>query len=330
MDNVLLNIIHVFFRYVAWLAPLSISLVHAQTWPAQPVRVIVPFAAGGSADIAGRLVSEELSRQLGHRFVVENRTGAGAVIGTEAAARAPKDGYTVLFTTIAHAQTRALYSKLPFDPINDFVPVALPGLVPHILVVNRDLPVKDTRELIALLKSNPGKYNYGSAGNASGVHFASELFLSMAGGLQVQHVPYRGSAPALLDLMNGSVAMMVDIAVSALPMIRDGRVRGLAISTKKRSSLAPELPTIDESGLPGFEVYGWYMVFLPTGAPDHIVRRLNSAINKSLLVPTVAERFRAMTVETVPDSTPESTGAFLRQEVARWTDVAQRVGIKPN
>ena len=302
--------------------------VIAQEWPSQPVRVVVPAAAGGPADTAARIVSDELSRQSPQRFVVENRTGAGNVIGTEAVAKAPKDGHTILFTTSGHAYTRVLYKKLPYDSVADFQPVALVALVPHVLIANLQVPARTLREVIDLIKANPGKYNYGSAGNGSAIHFYFEYFLATAGGLRVNHVPYRGSAPALVDLVNGSISFMTDVSSSALPFVRDARVRAIAISSKQRSPVLPEVPTFAESGLPGYEVNGWYMVLVPAGTPEPVVRQLNASMRKALASTAVTQRFEKLNLQPVGSSTPESTAKHLNEEIARWSSVAQRAGIK--
>lgn len=301
----------------------------AQDWPNQPVRMIVPFAAGGPTDIPARLIAEEMSRRLPQRVVVENRTGAGALVGTESVAKAPKDGHTVLYSTVAQAVMPSLFQRLSFDPIADFTQVALVAVVPMIMIVNKDLPANSLAELIALLKSKPGEYDYGSSGNGGAVHLASELFLSMAG-VKANHVPYRGSSALLPDLLAGRIAFSVDVAASALSYVRDGRVKGLAISSKRRSSLAPDLPTFDEAGVPGYEAYTWHMVHVPAGTPAAVVARLNQVVNESVAVPAVQQRLRDLTAEVVADSTPESARAFLIAERDKWGKVIRDAGITVN
>ncbi len=305
------------------------AAVHAQEWPNQPIRMIVPFAAGGPTDIPARLIAEEMSKRLPQRVVVENRTGAGALVGTEVVAKAPKDGHTILYSTVAQAVMPSLFQRLTFDPVADFVPVSLVAVVPMIMIVNKDLPVNSLAELIALLKSRPGEFDYGSSGNGGAVHLASELFLSMSG-TKANHVPYRGSSALLPDLIAGRIAFSVDVAASALAYVRDGRVKGLAISSRQRSRLAPDLPTFEEAGVPGYEAYTWHMVHVPAGTPQAIVTRLNRVVNESAAVPEVKNRLLELTAEVITDSTPESARAFLIAERDKWGKVIREAGITVN
>jgi tripartite-type tricarboxylate transporter receptor subunit TctC len=305
------------------------AAAHAQEWPSQPIRMIVPFAAGGPTDIPARLIAEEMGKRLPQRVVVENRTGAGALVGTEVVAKAPKDGHTILYSTVAQAVMPSLFQRLTFDPVSDFIPVSLVAVVPMIMIVNKDLPVNSLAELIALLKSRPGEFDYGSSGNGGAVHLASELFLSMSG-TKANHVPYRGSSALLPDLIAGRIAFSVDVAASALGYVRDGRVKGLAISSKQRSSLAPDLPTFAEAGVPGYEAYTWHMVHVPAGTPQAIVTRLNRVVNESVAVPEVRNRLRELTAEVITDSTPESARAFLIAERDKWGKVIREAGITVN
>jgi tripartite-type tricarboxylate transporter receptor subunit TctC len=305
------------------------AAAHAQEWPSQPIRMIVPFAAGGPTDIPARLIAEEMGKRLPQRVVVENRTGAGALVGTEVVAKAPKDGHTILYSTVAQAVMPSLFQRLTFDPVTDFIPVSLVAVVPMIMIVNKDLPVNSLAELIALLKSRPGEFDYGSSGNGGAVHLASELFLSMSG-TKANHVPYRGSSALLPDLIAGRIAFSVDVAASALGYVRDGRVKGLAISSKQRSSLAPDLPTFAEAGVPGYEAYTWHMVHVPAGTPQAIVTRLNRVVNESAAVPEVKNRLLELTAEVITDSTPESARAFLIAERDKWGKVIREAGITVN
>jgi tripartite-type tricarboxylate transporter receptor subunit TctC len=302
----------------------------AAGWPNQPVRMIVPFAAGGPTDIPARLIADELSKLLPQRFVVENRTGSGVVIGTEIVAKAPKDGHTILYSTIAHAVTRALFPRLPFDPVADFQPVALVGQVPMILLVNKDFPARTLPELVRLFRENPGRYDYASSGNGGAVHLATELFLARAGGLRVSHIPYRGSSAAMPDLLSGRVAMIIDVAAGALAYAQRGEVRALAISTAGRSPLAPDIPTFVEQGVPDYEAYTWHMLHLPAGTPEPIVRALNQAVNRVVAMEAVKRRLTEMTMQVVADSTPESAAAFLRAEMAKWEPIIREAGIQVN
>lgn len=305
------------------------ATVRAQEWPNQPIRMIVPFAAGGPTDVPARLIAEEMGKRLPQRVIVENRTGAGALVGTEVVAKAPKDGHTILYSTVAQAVMPALFQRLTFDPVTDFIPVSLVAVVPMIMIVNRDLPVNSLAELIAFLKARPGEIDYGSSGNGGAVHLASELFLSMSG-TKANHVPYRGSSALLPDLIAGRIAFSVDVAASALAYVRDGRVKGLAISSKQRSTLAPTLPTFDEAGVPGYEAYTWHMVHVPAGTPQAIVTRLNRVVNDSAAVPEVKQRLLDLTAEVITDSTPESARAFLIAERDKWGRVIREAGITVN
>ncbi|HWL83248.1 MAG TPA: tripartite tricarboxylate transporter substrate binding protein [Roseomonas sp.] len=298
------------------------------SWPDQPVRLVVPFSAGGPTDIPARLIADELSKALPQRVIVENRTGAGTVVGADAVAKAPKDGSTFLYTTIAQAAIRAIYPSLPFDPVKDFTPVALTGVIPMLLMVNKDVPVKNLQELIALFKKNPGEYDYASTGSGAALHLATELFLKQAGGLKVNHVPYRGSAAAMPDLLNGTVAMMLDVANSALPFVQKGEVKGLAISSDKRLPQLPEIPTFNEAGVPGYEAYTWHMVLAPAGTPDAIVQRMNQEINKVMAKEEVQRKLADLTMTPRSDSTPDSTKKWLTDEIAKWEPIIKEAGIK--
>lgn len=297
-------------------------------WPTQPVRMIVPFAAGGPTDVPARLVADEMSKALSNRIVVENRTGSGVVIGTDVVAKGPQDGSVLLYTTVAHAVTRAMFPTLPFDPIADFTPCALVGKVPVILLVNKDFPAQNLSEFIAVLRANPGKYDYASSGNGGAVHLATELFLHAAGGLKVNHVPYRGSSAALPDVLAGRVPMIFDIAASALPYARSGELRALGISTRERSSLAPNIPTMIEQGVAGYEAYTWHMVMARSGTPAPVIQAVNRAVNAALNLPAVKERLLSFAMEVVTDSTPESAAAYLRSEIAVWEPLVRAAGIR--
>ncbi|HWX48733.1 MAG TPA: tripartite tricarboxylate transporter substrate binding protein [Roseomonas sp.] len=296
-------------------------------WPNQPIRLVVPFSAGGPTDIPARLIADELSKTLPQRVIVENRTGAGTVVGADAVAKA-KDGHTFLYTTIAQAAIRAIYPSLPFDPVNDFAPVALTGVIPMLLMVNKEVPVKSLQELIDLFKKNPGKYDYASTGSGAALHLASELFLKQAGGLKVNHIPYRGSAAAMPDLLNGTVAMMLDVANSAMPFVQKGEVKGLAISSAQRLPQLPEIPTFNEAGVPGYEAYTWHMVLAPAGTPDAVVQRFNQEINKVMAMETVQRKLADLTMTTRSDSTPASAKKWLTDEIAKWEPIIKEAGIK--
>ena len=306
---------------------LVASTVSAQTWPSKPIKYIVPFAPGGSTDILGRIVAEKLSVALGQPVVVENKPGAGGGLGADFTAKAAPDGYTIMGGTIStHAINASLYSNLPYDPVKDFVAITLLARVPNMLVINPDVPAKTVAELIALLKANPNKYTFASAGNGTSQHLSGELFKSMAG-VQMQHIPYKGSPPALQDVVGGQVTMTFDNITTAWPLAKGGKLRALAVTTAKRSTIAPEIPTLAEAGLIGFEVGSWQGVFAPAGTPPEIVKRLNVEIVKILNLPDVKEKLFALGAEPVGD-TPEQFAAFVKSEVAKWSDVVKKSGAK--
>jgi tripartite-type tricarboxylate transporter receptor subunit TctC len=313
------------------LAPSALAQT-ATDWPSAPVRFIVPFAAGGPTDIPARMIAEEMSRALPNRIVVENRTGSGIIIGTDLVAKAPKDGLTVLYTTVGHAVVRALFSRVPFDPIADFTPVALVGQIPMIMMVNNNFPARTLPELIALVRANPGRFDYASSGNGGAVHLASELFLHMAGGaagpLRMNHIAFRGSSAAMPDVLAGRIPMMLDVAAAAVPYIQRGELRPLAISTRARSPLVPNVPTFIEQGVADYEAYTWHMVLVPSGTPAPVVRAINAAVNRAVALEPVRNRLTELTMQVVTDSTPDSANAFLRAEIAKWEPIIRAAGIK--
>jgi tripartite-type tricarboxylate transporter receptor subunit TctC len=299
----------------------------AQAWPSKPIKYIVPFAPGGTTDILARTISEKLSVALGQPVVVENKPGAGGGLGADFTAKAAPDGYTIMGGTIStHAINASLYANLPYDPVKDFVAVTLIARVPNMLVINPNIPAKNVTELIALLKANPGKYTFASSGNGTSQHLSGELFKSMAG-VDMQHIPYKGSPPALQDVVGGQVSMTFDNITTAWPLAKAGKLRALAVTTAKRSSVAPEVPTLAESGLVGLEVGSWQGVFAPAGTPPDIVKRLNSEIVKIINMPDVKEKLIALGAEPVGD-TPEQFGAYVKTEVAKWSDVVKKSGAK--
>jgi len=321
---------HSLARFATAVAIATISLqAHAQTqaWPSKPIRYVVPFAAGGSTDIMGRTIAEKLSVALGQPVVVENKPGAGGGLGAAEVAKAAPDGYTIMGGTIStHAINASLYKDLPYDPVKDFVAITLIARVPNMLVVNNDVKAKDVAELIKLMKANPGKWNFASAGNGTSQHLSGELFKGMAG-VEMQHIPYKGSPPALTDVMGGSVSMTFDNITTAWPLAKAGKLRALAVTTAKRSPVAPEVPTLAESGLPGYEVGSWQGVFAPAGVPPAIVARLNTEIVKIINMPDVQKKIIDLGAEPVGD-TAEQFGAFVKTEVVKWGDVVKKSGAK--
>jgi tripartite-type tricarboxylate transporter receptor subunit TctC len=304
------------------------AVAQSGAWPTQPVRMIVPFAAGGPTDVPARLLADEMSKALPHRIVVENRTGSGVVVGTDMVAKGPQDGSVILYTTVAHAVTRAMFPRLPFDPIGDFTPVALVGQVPVILLVNNNFPARNIGEFVRVLRENPGRYDYASSGNGGAVHLATELFLHAAGGLRANHIPFRGSSAALPEVLAGRIPMIFDIAASALPYARSGELRALGISTKERSPLAPNIPTIMEQGVPGYEAYTWHMVMVRSGTPAPMVDAISRAVNAAVNLPAVGERLTSLAMQTVRDSTPASAADYLRSEIGVWEPLVRAANIR--
>jgi tripartite-type tricarboxylate transporter receptor subunit TctC len=301
------------------------SLAHAQTWPTRPLRLIVPTAPGGGTDFTGRLVAAKLSETLGQQVVVENRGGGGGSVGADNAAKATPDGYTLLLGSIAtHAVNPALYKKLPYDHIKDFAPVSLIGTVPNVLVVHPSVPAKTFAEFISYAKANPGKINYGSSGVGSPPHLSMELLRSMTG-INMVHVPYKGAGPALADLLGGQVQAMCTSLAGQITYIRAGRVRALGVTTLKRNPQLPEVPTIVESGLPGYEVTIWYAVFAPVATPKPVVARLNADMVKALNSPEMKERMALQGMDPSP-STPAELAAFVKVETAKWAKAAKDSG----
>jgi len=297
----------------------------AADYPTKPVQLIVPFAAGGAVDSVARLLSDPMSRSLGKAVVIDNRGGAGGVIGMDAAAHAPADGYTVLLAHSGFAAMPGLYRKLTFDPVRDFdgVGIAVSGI--YVVAVNPSVPVQSLAELIAFAKANPGKLGYGSAGTGSTIHLAAEFFKTMAG-VDILHVPYRGSGPAFADLLGGQVQLMFAPAATVLPLANSGKVRALAVTSARRSALAPDLPAVSES-LRGYEAVGWYGLAVPAGTPRPTIARLNVDMNRALGASDLVEKMRVQGYEPV-GGTPEQASAWIKLETARWTKVIRDAGIE--
>lgn len=299
-------------------------------YPARPIRIVIGYAAGGPTDIVGRLYASKLAEYYGVPVIVDNRAGAAGIIGTELVAKAPADGYTLLLGVIStHALHPAHGRKLPYDPVNDFAPVALAVNVPMVIMVNPAvLPVSSVKELIAELRANPGKHKFGSSGLGGISHLCFELFKQRGGIGEFIHVPYKGTGPAINDLMGGSISAVCEGIGGAAGHVRSGPLRGIATATLRRAQALPDLPTVAESGLPGFEAYTWNMFFAPAKTPTALVEKLNRDINRAAKDPTLRPRLDALGVEVVDDSTPQSLKDFVPKEIVRWTGVVKASGVK--
>lgn len=298
---------------------------NAQNWPSKPMRYIVPFPPGAFNDTLGRTISAELSKTLGQPVVVDNRPGANSIIGTEAAAKSPPDGYTIFGAALPFSAIQSLF-KTSFDVTKDFAPITLAGFSANLMVANPNFKAGTVKELIDYARSNPGKINYGSSGNGTSVHLAMELFKSMTKTYML-HIPYKGSAPVVADLIAGQVDLMFDNMPNVIGHVRAGRMKALAVSTPQRSPLAPEIPTVAEAGVPGYEQQVWFGVLAPAGTPRDIIARLNTEIVRILNSREVKERFGKQGVE-VRTTSPDEFSVFLRSEVTRWAKVIKDSGIK--
>lgn len=310
-------------------AAFAVPLSHAQTeaYPSRPVRMIVPFPPSGSTDIMARVVAQKLTQKLGQQVIVDNRGGAGGTIGMNIAAKAPPDGYTVMMSTsITHTVGASLYSKLPYNVLTDFAPITLAASVPLLLVVNPTLPAKSVKELIQLAKAKPGQLNYASPGSGTSGHLAAEMFKSMAG-VDIVHVPYKGGGPAVVDLIGGQVQMLILSAVATLPHVKTGKLRALAVTGLSRSAKLPDIPTVSESGLPGYEVVLWYGISAPAKTPAPIVSRLNHDIVAIMRSPEMRERLASEAGEPI-GNTPEEFEKIIRADVAKWAKIVRESGIK--
>ncbi|MEP7068459.1 MAG: tripartite tricarboxylate transporter substrate binding protein [Usitatibacter sp.] len=300
---------------------------HADGYPAKPIRFVVPYPAGGPLDTVARLLGQKVSESTKQPVIVDNKPGAGGNIGADAVAKSPADGYTILMGAVAtHAINPTLYGNLPYDAVRDFTAVTQVASTPNLLVVNPAVPASTVREFIAYAKANPGKLNFGSGSTGSAGHLAGELFKSMAG-VDMTHVPYKGAAPAMNDLIGGQIQLMFDNLASSLAQVRGGKIRALAVTTARRSALAPELPTIAESGLPGFDISTWFGVFVPAGTPREVVDRLHAEFAKALAAPDIREKLRNLGAEPVASS-PEEFAAYIRAEGDKYARVIKASGAR--
>jgi len=298
-------------------------------YPSKPIRLVVSFAVGGPTDIVARVMGAKMSELLGQQIVVDNRPGAGGNLGADAVAKAAPDGYTLLMATVStHAIEPGLYKKMPYDPVKDFEPIAQVGVTPTLLVAHPSVPAKDAKELVALLKANPGKYSYGSSGLGSILHLCGEQFKTMAGNVDMTHVPYRGPGPMLNDLTSGQVPMAFDGTPTALPQVKSGALKALGGGMNARARSLPDLPTLDEQGFKGFECYTWNAIFAPAKTPAPIVQQLAGAINKALEDPAVYKRLEDTGVDPTPGSSPEKLAAFVKAELAKWAPIIKASGAQ--
>lgn len=295
-------------------------------WPTKPIKLVVGYAAGGATDIVARLVAARMGTELGQSVVVDNRTGANSNVGAEIVARSPADGYTLYVFTIANTINATLYNKLGYDPAKDFEPIGLIAKIPNLLVVNPTLPVQSVQEYIKYTKESKDGITFASSGSGSSIHLSGEMF-KMKTGLNMLHVPYRGSAPAVTDLLGGQVQSMFDNSPSAMPHVKAGKLRALAITSKERSSLLPDVPTVAESGFPGFEVQSWFGMSAPTGTPAPVIKRLNAALNTALSDPAVKQRLVDL-VATASPGTSDDMRKFVASELKNWNEVVKASGAK--
>ena len=305
---------------------LAAAAAHAQPYPAKSVRVLVGLAPGGGTDISARILMQKLTETMGQNFVVDNRPGAGSLVAVEMAAHAPPDGYTLLFVSPEFAVNPSLQKNVPYDPARDFAPIAQAVYGQYLLSVRTTLPVNSVKDLIAYGKSQPKPLAYGSSGNGSANHLAGELFKTMTG-MDMVHVPYKGSGPSASALLAGEVQVLFSSVTAILPQVKAGRVKALAVTGPKRATIAPDIPTVIEAGVPGFEVTGWFGLLAPARTPQAVITRLNTEINRVL--PMLRERYAELGTEIV-GGTPEAFGNFIRGEVERWAKVVKQSGAKPD
>lgn len=307
---------------------LTSLLCSAQSFPTRGIRLVIPYAPGGAAGTVGRLLAEKMSVSIGQPVIVDHRPGGGTIIGNNLVAKATPDGYTLVMGTItSHAMLSSLSTRMPFDPEKDFAPISLITSLPFVLIAHPSVPVANVPDLVALARQQPGKLSFGSAGNGTSNHLAGELFKSIAK-IDMLHVPYKGSAPALADLLGGQITTMFDLTPTALTQIAGGKVKAIAITSARRSSVAPNIPTMAEAGMPGVEVVSWFGILAPAGTPAPIVNFLNTEIVKAMNTPDVRQQMAALGADVVTN-TPQEFAAYISAERAKWAMVVREAGIKP-
>ncbi len=307
-------------------ASLAAAAAQAQTWPSKPVRYVVPFPPAGATDITARIIADKISGPLGQSVVVENRPGAAGNVGSEFAAKSAPDGYTMLQVTVAQSISATLYAKLNYDLEKDLAPAAMVALVPNVMIVNPSLPAKSVVEFIALAKAKPGKINFASSGSGTSIHMSAEMF-KMLTGVDIVHIPYKGSGPALADLLGGQVDVMFDNLTSSIGHIRGGKLRALAVTTVTRYPELPDVPTMQEAGVAGYEATAWFGIMVPKGTPREIAMRINGEVNKALAQVDVKEKL-AQQGALARSWTPEEFGSFIHNEVVKWARVVKASGAK--
>src|SRR3989449_8286014 len=321
-------------RWPAMLAGIIVAFVLGgagvkaeDKYPSNPVRIVVSFSAGGPTDTVARVMGAKMGDLLGQQFLVENKVGAGGNIGADLVAKAAPDGYTLLMATVStHAINPGLYKKIPCDPVRDFAPIGQIGVTPTLLGVHPSVAATDVKSLIALVRENPAKFTYGSSGLGSILHLCGEQFKALAGGINIAHVPYRGSAPMMSDLVAGQISMAFDATPTALPQAQSGAIRAIGAGMATRMRAMPELPTLQEQGLKGFECYTWNAILAPADTPQPIVDRLSDAINKALDDPAVFSRLQEAGIDPTPGSTPQKAAAFIKTELAKWAPIIKASG----
>jgi tripartite-type tricarboxylate transporter receptor subunit TctC len=316
------------FRCLLLLAALGCATLpgHAQDYPQRPIKLVVPFAPGGGSDIVARILAQKLTEGLGQQVVVDNRPGGGSNIAHELVARSAADGYTLLLSAPGLTMNKSLYAKLSYDPVKDFTPVSLISVIPLVFCVHPSLPVETFKAFVAFAKTRPGQLNYASSGNTATNHLATEL-IARAVGIDLVHIPYKGDGPGMADLIAGQVMVMLPSAAAAVPFVRVKRVRALAVTSNRRSSVLPEVPTLAESGLPGFDVSAWQGVLLPAGTPPAVLTRLQQEIIKAVQSTDLRQRFTSQGIEPV-GSSPQQFADFMRLEMTRWAEVIKSAGIR--
>jgi tripartite-type tricarboxylate transporter receptor subunit TctC len=312
---------------LATLTGIASAVAQAPTYPAKPIRLVVPFPAGGSLDVVARAIGQKLTESWGQPVVIDNRPGAGGNIGADLVAKSAPDGYTILEGALStHAVNVSLYSKMPYDPVRDFAPITLVAVTPNVLVLNPSVPANSVKELIAYAKANPGKLSFGSGSNGSAGHLAGELFKTEAG-IDMVHVPYKGAAPAMQDLLGGRIQLMFDNLANSMQQVRAGKLKALAVTTEHRSALVPELPTLSEAGLPGFDISTWWGFMAPAGTPKEIVAKWNAEVTKILNTPEMKAFFAQQGAEPAP-TTPEAFAAMIQREIPKYAKIVKASGAK--